>query len=1779
MPLPTDQTHPIKQSDFRLPSRRFASMMVLLFMVMIVGVCIFLINLHYSATVDVAQRNLHNLLVVQTQFNQEIFREVDDIVSALTLDLDNDAVDFDHLLDHYEQFVDQNPILRTLLLLDSDGNIIFDSRDDNSALGTNVADREYFTVHLAQPRNFLHINRPLESRVDGEWAIPISSGHYRDGQLDYVLVVSISPQFWSESFAGFSALDDYTGILTNKDGVILTTFPYDSALIDTQVSSDYLEANTVDTLLPSPLDGNMSLVDSTMLVDYPLHLIIALSNTDALDGVDAVSAVIITIAVISILSGIGILMVYQAQYKALHLQTNNIFQINQDLKEEIQQRQLAEATLSLSEERYRQIAEIISDYAFATLVKDDGTLVHEWLTDSFYQMTGYNETYKNKPADPIPRTHPDDVEKVQADLNRTLEKGEDTVTEYRWRTASGDYIWTRVKRRAIWNEDRSRVVRVIGAVTNITAQKEAEIALRDGEERYRRVTELISDYAFSTIVNDDGTRTREWLTDSFYEMTGYGEEHKLRPADPIPRTHPDDLERVQADLKRTLETGEDTVTEYRWRIASGEYIWTRVKRRAIWNEDHTKVIKLIGAVTNITAQKEAEIALRASEERYRMVTEMVSDYAFSMVVYEDNTWYPDWITDKFYEITGYRHDEYAQFNQLPLIVHPDDLEIVENDVQRTLAGESTISEYRAFKKSGETFWLRVKRHPIWNVDHTRIVRILGVGTDITAQKEAEIALQYSEQRYRRVTELISDYAFSNIVYEDGTWEPEWLTGSFYHMTGYSADDETEFYLPSIALHPDDIARAEADIKKTVQGIPTTTEYRFRSKQEGYLWFRVTRTPVFDNAGRVVKFLGAGTNITAQKEAEIALRVSEERYREVTELMSDYAFSVSADIDGNESLDWVVGSYAEITGKTDVLTQEEDYIFTPEEEQQIARDKQLTLAGNITTSEFRIRHQKTGEIRWLRVVRQPIWNETEQRYVRYIGAASDITAQKEAEQALKASEQHYREVTELMSDYSFSVKFREGVATELEWLVGELQTITGLRPEQVVGNPFKLSQLAHPDDQEKLRSDLTRTLAGELTRTQYRLFHVHTRELVWLEITRQPIWNHDHTEIERVVVVANDITSYKEAETLLAESEERYRLVSELISDYVYSERLYADQSSEVEWVAGSLEAILGVSAEDVLQQGQIPNCIHPDDYRYVSEHILRSRMGNVIVMEYRVVHMVDESIRWVRESRRPIWDDETERVVRIISAVSDITNEKENADKLRENEKRYRTLADLISDYVFSLTVSPSGQVEVEWFAGRFEEITGVAFPESEVSKQQDMTRITHPDDIERTQLDVERTMHGESTISEYRIINAVEKDTRWIRVSRFPEIDKKTGRVVRILGATSDITEQKHIEFALRDSEERYRLLTELMTDYAFSVRIEADGRLYREWLIGNFEGIMGYQVVPEGYLDDPGMVSAYTENVEMVQGDVAETVKGQTTITEYAVVNRRDNQPRWIRVTRQPIWNHDHTRVIRYLGAVKDITAEKEAETIAQEADELRQDLEREKSLHELRSRFVSMVTHEFRNPLAAIQSSVSILDKYNERLTEESKQEKFVRIYGQIDRMTNLLEDLLQVGELENRALRFSPQRVDVVTVIADLYDEFRESIGRDHQLTLNHKLARVITFGDVKLLERAFSNIISNAIKYSPQGSEVITTVDLNGRDIVITIQDSGMGIPQRDFDKLFKAFFRASNVSTQPGTGLGLIIAKQSIELHKGTIDFKSIIGQGTTFTLTLPQTIGKQGDT
>ncbi|HEX2910482.1 MAG TPA: PAS domain S-box protein [Chloroflexia bacterium] len=245
-------------------------------------------------------------------------------------------------------------------------------------------------------------------------------------------------------------------------------------------------------------------------------------------------------------------------------------------------------------------------------------------------------------------------------------------------------------------------------------------------------------------------------------------------------------------------------------------------------------------------------------------------------------------------------------------------------------------------------------------------------------------------------------------------------------------------------------------------------------------------------------------------------------------------------------------------------------------------------------------------------------------------------------------------------------------------------------------------------------------------------------------------------------------------------------------------------------------------------------------------------------------------------------------------------------------------------------------------------------------------------------------------------------------------------------------------------------------------------------------------------------------------------------------------------------------------------DITARKRAEI------EVLLTLEKERELSELKARFITATSHEFRTPLSTILTSAELLEFYHNKLSEERRLEILQRITGSVQRMTELLDDVLTVDKAEAGQLEFNPVELDPAQLCQEIVGEISKGFGGDHQLVLvsNGNCKRALL--DKKLLQLALSNLLTNAVKYSPVGSEIKMEFECQAQHLIFKVIDSGIGIPLPEQEKIFDVFYRASNVKNESGTGLGLAIVQRSVDLHRGTITLNSELGVGSTFTIKLP---------
>jgi PAS domain S-box-containing protein len=254
---------------------------------------------------------------------------------------------------------------------------------------------------------------------------------------------------------------------------------------------------------------------------------------------------------------------------------------------------------------------------------------------------------------------------------------------------------------------------------------------------------------------------------------------------------------------------------------------------------------------------------------------------------------------------------------------------------------------------------------------------------------------------------------------------------------------------------------------------------------------------------------------------------------------------------------------------------------------------------------------------------------------------------------------------------------------------------------------------------------------------------------------------------------------------------------------------------------------------------------------------------------------------------------------------------------------------------------------------------------------------------------------------------------------------------------------------------------------------------------------------------------------------------------------------------------------------------TADLEEEIARRELveEELRNLLEKEKEVGKLKSRFISMTSHEFRTPLSIILSYSEMLEYYSEQWTQEKRKNALHDIQGQVQHLTTMLDDILTVGKAESGTMEFNPAPHNLINICEGVLNEITHSERVMPEIHFVNNFEPDIVLLDEKLIKHILINLLTNAIKYSEKGSPIYFSLSSQIDKIVIEVKDLGIGIPEEDQTHIFETFHRATNVLTIPGTGLGLAIVKKSVELHDGEINFSSKLGQGSTFTVTLPLNI------
>jgi PAS domain S-box-containing protein len=371
------------------------------------------------------------------------------------------------------------------------------------------------------------------------------------------------------------------------------------------------------------------------------------------------------------------------------------------------------------------------------------------------------------------------------------------------------------------------------------------------------------------------------------------------------------------------------------------------------------------------------------------------------------------------------------------------------------------------------------------------------------------------------------------------------------------------------------------------------------------------------------------------------------------------------------------------------------------------------------------------------------------------------------------------------------------------------------------------------------------------------------------------------------------------------------------------------------------------------------------------------------------------------------------------------------------------------------------------------------------------------------------------------------------------------------------DITQRKELEAQLqKTSSEREAILNNALVGIVLSV----GGTL--EWVNEKFAQMLGYprQVLLgqpfQAVLPDPDAYRHFRD-------EARSTLFQESSYRREMQIRRRDGGLFWVEMGGSCVVPHDPDAGV--IWTCLDVTDRKSSEA------EIREALEQQKALNELRSRFVAMTSHEFRTPLAAIMSAEELLRHYGDRLPKTERNEILDSISAGVQRMSRMMDRVLLLGKADAGMLEFQPERIQLAPLVKQFVEEARaqQPAGESDVKVSIADDAGEGTY-DEKLLRHIFSNLLSNALKYSPGGGDVEFKVRREDSATVFEVADRGIGIPADEIGHLFESFHRASNVGAIQGTGLGLAIVKNAVDMHGGRIEVHSKVGEGTTFRVCLP---------
>ena len=1372
---------------------------------------------------------------------------------------------------------------------------------------------------------------------------------------------------------------------------------------------------------------------------------------------------------------------------------------------DITERRKAEEALKESEEKYRLLVENIP--VGVNIIRGNEIL---YANSQVERITGYTSEELNS-IDPFNVILEEDRSKI-AEYAAMREQGKAAPENYDLRIIrkDGNLRWLRRNvLRIDWLGEQASLV----LDNDITERKRAENALKESEERFRQVADNADEWIWE--VDADGIYT--YSSPAVEKILGYSPEeivgkkhyYELYPADVREKWKQKMLEIA---LKKQPFQSHGNPNLHK----NGSIVIMDTKAAPVLDNEGN-LLGYRGVDEDITERIKAEEALKESERfldniiEYSPSSMWIADSGGTIVRVNQSLRDLMKITDErlIGKYNVLKDTQVIEQGLLPLMKS-----VFEKGKTANYIIDYHTEKEKQVKSSEKVHRVIEAVVSALKDKDGKVINVICQQKDVTAQRQAEEALKESEERYRNFAE--STHEIIQSIDRDG--DIIFVNKAWHDILGYSEEDLKKITLADI-IHPDSFDHCFNMFREVISGKSFNyIEAKFKKKDGSVIYVEGSAAPKFIG-DKVIATQGFYADVTERKLAEEALKEEKEYAQNIVNTAQAIILTLDTEgriVDFNPYLEKISGySIEEVRGKNWLN------IFIPERNRHRTRELFATAIGDKRTAgNIDIIVTRSGQeriVEWY----DSIIKDADGRITGLLAVGQDITERRKAEEALIFSDKAFKSIQE-----GVVVTAMDNIITS--WNEAS-EKICGINAEEAVGN--NLWELVRIVDapQAEVEKEMHQLMTTGYMHSEKQV-SVKDKK-IWLEISAQLI--KDENDINTAVLsIITDITERKRIEQSMTDEATRRRILIEQSRDGI----VILDQDGGVYEANQRFVEMLGYEPSEILK-------LHAWDWEYL---LSRDQL-------FELLSKADEKGDHLETKHRrkdgSIYDVEISTNGAIFAGQKlifcvcrDITERKKAEEELRESQNLFSTVANTSPALVWM-----SGTDKMcYWFNEPWLNFTGRTM-EQEIGSG--WTEGVHPDDLAGCMNTYTQAFDNRQPFSmEYRL-RRYDGEYRWIIDKGTPRFDAN-GNFMGYIGSCIDITERRETEEALRESEERYRFLTDNAKDLIYRYRLLPEPGF--EYVSPAAIEMTGY--TPEEHYADPdlGFKMLHAEDRQRLT-ELTQSPENAAGVVVFRWI-KRDGSEAWVEQQNTPILD-ENGQMIAIEGIARDITERKKMEESMVTTDRLA-------SIGELSSG----IAHELNNPLTSVIGLIQLLLERNDIPNDILKDLQLVN--GEAQRAARVVKNLLifarkhpneaQLSSINQAVekileLRAYDQKVNNIQVVKD----FAEDLP---QLLI-----------DYFQIQQVFLNIIINA-EYAMQeahnGGTLVIKTELSGEMVRVSFKDDGAGISDKDLKRIFNPFFTTKEVGK--GTGLGLSICHGIISQHQGNIYAESEPGKGATFVVELP---------